>query len=353
MSALCGGGSVITRAPAVPFEAMTTAVMTTRGLSKTYGSRQAVKNLDLEVRRGEVFGFLGPNGAGKTTTIRMALGLISPTAGRVEILGRDVHSNRAQVLPRVGALVEAPALYGFLSGRNNLKAFAHMLGGLPDSRLDAVLDLVELTGRQKDRVKSYSTGMKQRLAVAIALLNDPELLILDEPANGLDPAGIVEMRDLLRQLAAGGKTVFISSHVLAEVQQICDRVAIIDQGRLARVAPVAELVRGHGEFLVRLEDPARALALVQAQPWGRSARLEDGALVTMAPNGRGRELMQFLASGGHWPDVVRERQQNLEEIFLSLTGGGEVGNGSARGEAGRRLAPPDPPAGGKGGNGGR
>src|SRR5262249_17304200 len=151
------------------------------------------------------------------------------------------------------------------SGRNNLKAFAHMLGGLPDRRLDAVLDLVGLARRQKDRVKSYSTGMKQRLAVAIALLNDPELLILDEPANGLDPAGIVEMRDLLRRLAAGGKTVFISSHVLAEVQQICDRVAIINLGELVRLAPVAELVAGQGEFVLRLGDPAPALELVRRQ----------------------------------------------------------------------------------------
>src|SRR5215469_14344379 len=297
-----------------------TTVVATHQLSKNYGERPAVRDLDLEVGRGEVFGFLGPNGAGKTTTIRMMLGLIRPTAGTVQVLGHDVQADGGRVLPRVGALVEAPALYLYLSGRDNLKAFAGVLGGVPRDRLDEVLDLVGLAGRQRDRVRSYSLGMKQRLGVATALLNDPDLLVLDEPANGLDPAGIVEMRDLLRELAAGGKTVFLSSHVLAEVQQICDRVAIIDQGKLARVAPVAELVGGHGEFLVRLEDQAGALALVQAQPWGRSARLEDGWLVTMAPNGRGRELMQFLAAGGHWPDVVRERQQNLEEIFLSLTG---------------------------------
>ena len=314
---------------------MTETVVATRQLSKNYGERPAVRDLDLEVHRGEVFGFLGPNGAGKTTTIRMMLGLIRPTAGTVEILGRDVQADGGRVLPRVGALVEAPALYLYLSGRDNLRAFAGVLGGVPGGRLDEVLELVGLAGRQRDRVRSYSLGMKQRLGVATALLNDPDLLVLDEPANGLDPAGIVEMRDLLRQLAADGKTVFISSHVLAEVQQICDRVAIIDQGRLARVAPVAELVRGHGAFQVRLEDPAAALAVVQAQPWGGSARLEDGALVTLAPNGHGRELMQFLAAAGHWPDVVRERQQNLEEVFMSLTGGGANG---------RRPAPPDPPA---------
>ena len=298
---------------------MGTAVLTTHALSKTYGSRQAVKDLDLEVRRGEVFGFLGPNGAGKTTTIRMALGLIRPTAGRVEILGSDVRTSRAEVLPRVGALVETPALYGYLSGRNNLKAFAHMLGGLPDSRLDEVLELVGLAERQRDRVKSYSMGMKGRLAIALALLNDPELLILDEPANGLDPAGIVEMRDLLRGLAASGKTVFISSHVLAEVQQICDRVAIINLGELVRLAPVAELVAGSGEFVLSLDDPGFALELIRRQEWGRSARIEDGVLVAGSPSGRGRDLVHFLAQAGLWADSIDERQHSLEEIFLSLT----------------------------------
>ena len=298
---------------------MNTAVLTTHALSKMYGSRQAVKDLNLEVRGGEVFGFLGPNGAGKTTTIRMALGLIRPTEGRVEILGSDVLTDGARVLPRVGAIVETPALYGYLSGRNNLKAFAHMLGGLPDSRLDEVLDLVGLAARQKDKVRSYSTGMKGRLALAVALLNDPELLILDEPANGLDPAGIVEMRDLLRGLAASGKTVFISSHVLAEVQQICDRVAIINLGELVRVAPVAELVAGEGEFVLTLDDPALALELVRRHGWGRTARIEDGALVARSPSGRARDLVHFLAQAGVWADSVEGRQHSLEEIFLSLT----------------------------------
>jgi ABC-2 type transport system ATP-binding protein len=300
---------------------VTTAVLTTHRLSKAYGSRPAVRGLDLEVRRGEVFGFLGPNGAGKTTTIRMALGLVRPTSGSVEILGRDVQRHRAEVLPRVGALVETPALYPYLSGRDNLKAFAYMLGGLPGPRLDEVLELVGLAGRQRDRVRSYSLGMKQRLGVAVALLNDPDLLLLDEPANGLDPAGIVEMRDLLRQLAAAGKTVFISSHVLGEVQQICDRVAIVNLGSLVRLATVAELVAGHGEFVLGMRDPAPALALLRGQPWGDSARLEDGALVTTSPTGMGRDLVRFLAQAGIWTDTIDERQRNLEEIFLSLTAG--------------------------------
>jgi len=298
---------------------VTSAALITHGLSKSYGGRPAVIDLDLEVCTGEVFGFLGPNGAGKTTTIRMALGLVRPTAGRVEVLGREVQAHRAQVLPRVGALVETPALYPYLSGRDNLRAFAHLLGGAPPGRLDDVLDLVGLTGRERDRVRSYSMGMKQRLGLAAALLNDPELLLLDEPANGLDPAGIVEMRDLLRQLAASGKTVFISSHVLAEVQQICDRVAIVNLGRLVRLAPVADLVGGGGEFVLRLEDPAAALDLVRRQAWGASARLERGALLSPSPTGNGSDLVRFLSAAGIWPDTIDERQRSLEEIFLSLT----------------------------------
>ncbi len=228
-------------------------VLRTRQLSKYYGQRIAVNNLDLEVYRGAIFAFLGPNGAGKTTTIRMALGLIAPTGGNVEILGQDVAINGAHILPRVGALVETPALYLYMSGRNNLRAVGAVLGGVPEKRIDAVLEMVGLQSRQKDRVRTYSLGMKQRLGVAIALLQDPDLLILDEPANGLDPAGIVEMRDLMHRLAAENKTVFISSHLLTEVQQICTRVAIVNLGKLVTVATIEELTTGHGEFTVTVE----------------------------------------------------------------------------------------------------
>ncbi|MFZ0216255.1 MAG: ABC transporter ATP-binding protein [Candidatus Dormiibacterota bacterium] len=299
---------------------MTEIVLATSGLCKAYGRRQAVRNLDLEVQRGEVFGFLGPNGAGKTTTIRMALGLVRPSGGRVDILGREVRSGNGPTLPRVGALIESPALYGYLTGRDNLRAFASVLGGVSKARLDEVLELVDLRGRQKDRVSSYSLGMKQRLGVATALLNDPDLLILDEPANGLDPAGMVEMRDLLRRLAGGGKTVFISSHVLTEVQQMCDRVAIVHLGELVRLARVADLLAAGGEFDVKIQDPAAALALIRRQEWGGSARIEGGMLVCPSPSGHGRELLQFLARAGCWPDVVAPRRQNLEDIFLRLTG---------------------------------
>ncbi|MDQ6773741.1 MAG: ABC transporter ATP-binding protein [Candidatus Dormibacteraeota bacterium] len=291
-------------------------------MSKSYGRRAAVHDLDLEVRGGEIFGFLGPNGAGKTTTIRMLLGLVRPTSGRVELLGRDVERHGSQVLPRVGALIEAPALYGYLSGIDNLRCFADVLGGLSQARLEAVLEVVGLRGRERDRVKTYSLGMKQRLGVAVALLHGPELLILDEPANGLDPAGIVEMRDLLRRLAASGKTIFLSSHVLAEVEQTCDRVAIVSLGRLVRLAPLAELVAASGVFEVCSADAPAALLLIRRHDWGAGARIEGGVLVTASPSGRGRELTDFLVGSGFTPDSVTERRHGLEEVFLDLTSAG-------------------------------
>jgi ABC-2 type transport system ATP-binding protein len=300
-------------------------VLRTNNLTKQYGQRLAVNNLNLEVHRGEIFGFLGPNGAGKTTTIRMALHLIAPTAGSVEILGQDIGSQAAHILPRVGALVEQPALYLYMRGRDNLSAVASVLGGVPESRLDYVLDLVGLKDRASDRVKTYSLGMKQRLGVAMALLQDPDLLVLDEPANGLDPAGIVEMRDLMRRLAAEGKTVFISSHVLTEVQQICTRVAIINGGRLVTESTVEELTSGHGEFEVTVERADQALALIRQQPWGASARVEGDVLVTPAPNARGRDLNAFLVGAGFVPDALSVHTVDLENVFLKLTGNGQGG----------------------------
>jgi ABC-2 type transport system ATP-binding protein len=297
-------------------------VLRTRGLTKRYGERLAVDHLNLAVRRGEIFGFLGPNGAGKTTTIRMALGLITPTDGEIQLFGQDLAAHRASVLPQVGALVETPALYGYLSGRDNLRVFGDTLGGVPAERIDAVLELVRLSGRARDRVRTYSLGMKQRLGVAVALLHDPELLVLDEPANGLDPAGIVEMRDLLRQLASQGKTIFISSHVLSEVRQICTRVAILNLGRLVTETSVEELVSGHGDFAVRLE-PAHlgeALALVRGQPWGRDARVEGDLLIVPAPEGHGRDLNLFLVHAGFAPESLAPHAQDLEDVFLRLTG---------------------------------
>jgi ABC-2 type transport system ATP-binding protein len=248
-------------------------------------------------------------------------------------LVQDVFTHRAVVLPRVGALIEMPALYLALSGRDNLRAVAAVLGGVSAGRMEAVLEQVGLRGREKDRVGTYSLGMKQRLGVAMALLHDPEVLVLDEPANGLDPAGIAEMRDLLRSLASQSKTVFISSHVLTEVRQICTRVAIINRGRLVTETTVEALVRGHGEFAVRLE-PAHgreALALVRAQPWGQRARLDDaGTLVTSAPDGHGRDLNLFLVGAGFAPETITEQVEDLEQVFLRLTNADEGEDGEGR-----------------------
>jgi ABC-2 type transport system ATP-binding protein len=295
-------------------------VLATHDLSKRYAERLAVDRLSLEVRRGEIVGFLGPNGAGKTTTIRMMLGLIAPSGGRVELFGQDLTQDQAHLLPRVGALIETPALHTYMSGRDNLRAVAEVLGGVPDTRIEALLALAGLAGRQKDRVGTYSLGMKQRLGLAVALLNDPDLLILDEPANGLDPAGIVEMRDLLRQLAEQGKTIFLSSHVLHEVQQLCTRVAIINLGRLITETTVEQLVTGQGEFAVEVERAEGALALVRQQTWGRNARLdESGRLITPSPDGRGRTLVSFLVNAGFVPDTIQLQTRDLEQVFLSLT----------------------------------
>lgn len=298
-------------------------VLRTRNLSKAYGKRLAVNNLSLEVYRRDIFGFLGPNGAGKTTTIRMALGLIAPTGGTVEILGQNVIGQKSHILPRVGALIETPALYLYMSGRDNLRAVGSALGGVPEKRIDAVLDMVGLRLRQRDRVRTYSLGMKQRLGVAIALLQDPDVLILDEPANGLDPAGIVEMRDLLQRLAEDGKTIFLSSHLLTEVQQLCTRVAIVNLGKLITESTIEELVSGHHEFAVKVEQPQEALALLQKQSWGADAHLDtNNTIITSTPDGYGRSLNLFLMNHGFVPDSIGQTTQDLEQVFLRLTNSG-------------------------------
>jgi ABC-2 type transport system ATP-binding protein len=314
-----------------------TVVLGARHLTKQYGARVAVNDLTLEVRRGEIYGFLGPNGAGKTTTIRMCLGLIRPTAGQVEILGRDVAREGKQVLPHVGALIEQPALYPYMSGQNNLRAVGDSLGGVTEARIGAVLNLVGLAGRERDRVKTYSLGMKQRLGVAMALLHDPDLLILDEPTNGLDPAGVVEMRDLLRRLAAEGKTIFLSSHLLSEVRQICTRVAIINRGLLVVESSVEELTRGRGEYLVSVSQPEAALVALRQQPWGARARMDgERHIITEAPDGQSAALNLFLVGAGFTPESIVARAEDLEDVFLRLTGAETTQQPEEQSEGGSR-----------------
>src|SRR6266536_3737626 len=274
-------------------------VIEIRGLRKEFrrirgGSTIAVAGLDLEVPSGGVFGFLGPNGSGKTTTIRCLLGLVSPTAGACRLLGASSRGELAAVLPRVGSLVEAPAAVPGFSGRRNLTLLAR-IAGVGRRRVDEVLELVDLAGRAGDRVRTYSLGMRQRLGIAAALLKDPEVLILDEPANGLDPAGIKEVRNLLRSLADEGRTVFLSSHLLGEVQQICDRVAILSRGKLIAEGPVAEvLARGEAaRMIVKVENIQGGLETLQAA--GFQAGIDTDHIVVTAPQSEGSDISKALA----------------------------------------------------------
>ena len=268
----------------------TGVALATQGLAKRYGSRVALDGLDLRVPEGVVYGFLGPNGAGKTTTMRILTGLIRPDAGQVELLGRPFGRRDRRRLFDVGALIESPAFYPFLSGRENLRALAATGAPVPASRIDELLVLVNLRERAGDKVSGYSLGMKQRLGIAAALLSDPRLLLLDEPANGLDPAGIVGMRDTLRALAAAGKTVFVSSHILSEVQQLVDVVGIIARGRLVREGRVEELLREAGSIRVRVAPDEVAGAATALGP------VAAGAGVTAGCRARAR-----LAHGPHRP----------------------------------------------------
>lgn len=291
----------------------------TSGLSKRYGERLAVDDLSLRVGRGEVFGLLGPNGAGKTTTIAMLLGLVRPSAGRAAVLGHDVLTARAAALGRVGAMIEAPAFYPYLSGYDNLRVLA-LAGGIPEGRIAAALEAVELTGRARDRARVYSQGMKQRLAIAAALLPDPELIILDEPTNGLDPAGTAEIRALIRELAAGGRTIVLCSHILHEVEQVCGRVAILKAGRLIAEGRVDELLRRGRGLRVRVEsDVAAAVALIAALPWVAGVEREGDVLIVDAPAERAAELNAHLARGGALVAEIGSRAGSLEDYFLEVT----------------------------------
>jgi ABC-type multidrug transport system ATPase subunit len=291
-------------------------VLRTEGLTKRYGGRVAVDGVSMTVRRGEVYGFLDHNGAGKTTTLRMVLGLVRPTAGRATVLGRP--AGRPDVTARVGALVEGPGFYAYLSGRDNLRSLAHYQH-LPRTEVERVLGLVDLTGRGDDAYKGYSLGMKQRLGVAAALLGDPELVILDEPTNGLDPAGMADMRELVVSLARDGRTVLLSSHLLTEVQEICDRVGVIDHGRLLREAAVADL---RGGITVRLRatphDTALAVATRLAGPGGVRT-LPDGALGVDLPASAAPDLARALVTAGADVHEVAPSERTLEEVFFEMT----------------------------------
>ena len=308
-------------------------IIRTNGLTKKFGNLVAVSNLQLEVRRGDVFGFLGPNGSGKTTTIRMLLGLLRPTAGTIYIFGMNNATHLQKILPRIGAIIEEPVSYGDLSGGDNLRIIA-MNSGLTSGsatrrRIEEVLEIVDLTSQAKDAVRKYSLGMKQRLAIGMALLTDPELILLDEPTNGLDPMGVHEMRQLILRLAEAGKTVILSSHILYEVQQVCNRVAILQKGCMVRQGEVRELLRQGKRLLVRmntLEEARAALSCLQKRRafganWiAQVSNDHDSELQIDSPLARASEIVAMLAQQQLYVAEIRPQENSLEEFFMELVG---------------------------------
>ena len=311
---------------------MTSAIKAV-GLSKRYGELAAVDGLDLTVERGELFGFLGPNGAGKTTTIRMALGLIHPSGGTIEVLGSTVTASGGP-LELVGALVEEPAFWSYLSGRRNLEAFARAGSGRADvrtrlDRIDEVLHTVGLTDAADKRVKQYSQGMRQRLGIGLALLGDPQLLMLDEPTNGLDPSGMREIRGLLRRLADGGTTIFISSHLLSEVEAMCDRVGVMARGKLVAEGPPGTLEGPTDRIRIGVDDVAGAKTLLErlagtdVEP--STSASGPGVLTVTLSDGLGpADVNAALVRGGIAVHALEPQRDTLEDVFLHLVEGIDV-----------------------------
>jgi ABC-2 type transport system ATP-binding protein len=289
-------------------------------LSKQFGGRTAVDGLTITVPAGTITGFIGPNGSGKTTTIRLLLGLVRPSAGGATILGQPLTNPRGY-LPCVGALIDAPAFYPSLSGRTNLEVLA-LLGGQPPSRVDQVLELVDLSERARDRVESYSLGMKQRLGVAMALLPDPDLLILDEPANGLDPLGVIATRDLLRRLREQGKTIFLSSHLLGELEQIADWLVMIHQGTALYNGPARAFLDQRTALIVEAADVAgRDLVAGIARAAGYTVTVDNDALTIVCPLDFSAELRRQAGEAGVAFLTIRAKETSLEERFLTLLQG--------------------------------
>jgi ABC-2 type transport system ATP-binding protein len=298
-----------------------THIIQTQGLTKRFGARVAVDGVTLAVPRGCAFGFLGHNGAGKTTTIRMLLGLTAADAGTMRLRDLPLPQRRAEALSRVGAIVEEPHFHRHLTGRENLRVAAAVRGPETFARIDGALRRVGLGDRADEKVSRYSQGMRQRLGVARCLIADPELLVLDEPTNGLDPAGILEFRQMVRALVGEGRTVFLSSHLLDEVEKACDAAAIIDAGRIVKAGPIAELTQvSQEELLIGCDDPARALVLLSDDRAVSSVEPVDGALrVTLAVAGAAADLNRRLVDAGVGVARLEPVRETLEERFLELT----------------------------------
>jgi ABC-type multidrug transport system ATPase subunit len=293
-------------------------VLETSELTKRYGDVVAVDHLSLRVPRGGVFGFLGPNGSGKTTTMGMLLGLVHPTSGEARIFGDP--ARHAATLKRVGAMVETPTFYPYLSGRANLLYFQGISGRGSPSEVERLLDVVDLAQRANSKFGGYSLGMKQRLGVACALLGDPELVFLDEPTNGLDPAGVVEVRELIRSLGTGGRTVVLSSHLLAETELVCDNVAVLSRGRLIAQGTIQELLRERDVLRLRTTDDAAARVTLAELSWIERTEERDGALLVTAPQERAWEITRALAARGVYVNEIVPLHRSLEEYFMEITG---------------------------------
>jgi ABC-2 type transport system ATP-binding protein len=294
-------------------------VIQTDALTKRYGRVIAVDGLSMEVRRGHVYGLLGPNGSGKTTTMGMLLGLVRPTSGGFSLFGEA--GRQEEALRRIGAIVETPSFYPYLSGRQNLAYFQGISGQRSAGELDELLDKVGLLARADDRFQTYSLGMKQRLGLAYALLGDPELLFLDEPTNGMDPAGMAEVRELIRDLAGENRTVILSSHLLNEVEQVCDSVAILSHGRLIAQGDVSELLQERGKPQVRLRttDDRKAYEILNALAWVDSVSVDNGYLVAGVDPDRSWEITAALSRNEVYVAEMAPAQMSLEQYFLDVT----------------------------------
>lgn len=301
-------------------------VLELNNLTKKFGDFTAVNNLSLKVGQGEVMGFLGPNGAGKSTTVGMVLGLIQPTEGSVSIMGTPLKGNQRIVPANVGAIIENPAFYPYLSGRDNLVAHAKMIGGVGNGRIDELLKLVNLHERSGDSFKSYSLGMKQRLGIASTLLNDPALVILDEPTNGLDPAGQREIREIIPRLAADGHGVLLASHMLHEVEQVSDKVTIVRRGELITEGSVDDLLKrgGYIEIRVASNEVSTALSVIQRVSGVEQVTESDGMLLAVADPALGGAINRALVESGIYASEISPKRSSLESIFLELTEGQSV-----------------------------
>jgi ABC-2 type transport system ATP-binding protein len=308
-----------------PRDVAAPVVLATHDLTKVFGKTLAVDRLSIKVRRGDVFGFLGPNGAGKTTTIRMMVGLIYPTSGYVDVLDHQVPRDKTEALRHIGGFVEVPAFYANMSARRNLRLMGSLNGEVEERRIAEVLDIVGLRERADSKVGDYSHGMKQRLGIANALINEPELVILDEPTSGLDPQGMKDVRELVRELGSLGTTVFLSSHLLHEVEQVCNRAVIINKGRVVIEGPVSELHPEHSSVKVLTSDQERARQIVAALVGAQHVELDEGYLIVEADDGTVRDLVRRLVAAEIGVDaVIPAREQGLEDFFLGLTQSSDV-----------------------------